>query len=560
MLPAAQIHERRFRHVLMEEEEKAPSTPKQSLKREQQYDSAPQDSARGLRVANKKAPRRDVVLGSGGNRAAAGVVTNLGASLAKVQRDTPRSSGRDATGTFEEMLPPPAEEAVAAAYRGIGLRENLSAAVEAVVNGMRSLWSSATRQKDRIFARKAEEEAVDWARLTVEDQVLIVRAADKAIAGTKAYEKKVKTLSKAKIAKFDAADAALAGYRGRLVTAATKKGDKVVLACGVSGTLTKDPKSGNYSVKLDGYVEGKGGKDDVKNFRTSEIDVKYVAPAHVEMQRGPCGQVDVRIKTTTPTRAILDDYGRRLAAARANAEKIAFVEAAGELYDGGHEVFVANCKAAASRTQKLVVIRERALLLSCIPKKAITKDRCVLIAREAGAGYTWGPREGFKGDGTWLMCDWPGHIMNKAEKELDEKPPEERLAEFFRRRKLHLQREKPKEEVELFNEQKAKASPTTLSYTLTVPRFNKATFDEAERAFNVAEAARKGRRHPVASARWLLPLDPTMKLAPPANRDALRKCKKYLVLTDEVEFEELGDFVKRLEHGAKRKPHLYPVS
>ena len=49
-----------------------------------------------------------------------------------------------------------------------------------------------------------------------------------------------------------------------------------------------------------------------------------------------------------------------------------------------------------------------------------------------------------------------------------------------------------------------------------------------------------------------------MKLAPPA--DALRKCKKYLVLTDEVEFEELGELVKSLEHGAKSNPHQFPVS
>ena len=53
-------------------------------------------------------------------------------------------------------------------------------------------------------------------------------------------------------------------------------------------------------------------------------------------------------------------------------------------------------------------------------------------------------------------------------------------------------------------------------------------------------------------------MDPTMKLAPPA--DALRKCKKYLVLTDEVEFEELGELVKSLEHGAKIHPHQFPVS
>ena len=97
-----------------------------------------------------------------------------------------------------------------------------------------------------------------------------------------------------------------------------------------------------------------------------------------------------------------------------------------------------------------------------------------------------------------------------------------------------------------------------MNYKLKVPCFNQANWDEAERAFNVAEAVRKGRQHPVASARWRLPLDPSMKLAPPAK--ALRKCKKYLVLTDEVEFEELGELVKSLEWGAKRQPHLYPVS
>ena len=548
----------------MEEEEKAPSTPKQSLKREAPYDSATLDSARGLRVADKKAPRRAVVLGSGANKAAAGVVTNLGASLAKVQRDTPRSSGRDATKTFEEMLPPPAEEDVAAAYTSIGLRENLSAAVEAVVSGMRSLWSSATRQKDRIFARKAEEEAVDWALMPVEDRVLVVRAADQASTDTKAYLKKVKTLSKAKLAKFDAAGAALAGFRGRLATAATKKNQTVILRCGVRGKLAKPPRTGCFSIVLDADVPGKGLAGEIKGFKTPLIDARYVWPSQAEMRRSALGKVDLMVPSTA-TLASLDDFGQRLAAARANAETTAFVEAASEIFDRGHDAFEARCEAAATRTEELVEIYDRSLALSCIPKASITGQRCSLIADEAGASYSYMKflliidkdkdkiPEGFTP--TQFV---PTMMLWQLQEELDEQPPEERLADLFRRRKLHLQRDKPTEELELFNEQKAAASSETLNYKLKVPCFNQANWDEAERAFNVAEAVRKGRQHPVASARWRLPLDPSMKLAPPA--DALRKCKKYLVLTDEVEFEELGELVKSLEHGAKCFPHNYPVS
>ena len=545
----------------MEEEEKAPSTPKQSLKREAPYDSATLDSARGLRVADKKAPRRAVVLGSGANKAAAGVVTNLGASLAKVQRDTPRSSGRDATKTFEEMLPPPAEEDVAAAYTSIGLRENLSAAVEAVVSGMRSLWSSATRQKDRIFARKAEEEAVDWALMPVEDRVLVVRAADQASTDTKAYLKKVKTLSKAKLAKFDAAGAALAGFRGRLATAATKKNQTVILRCGVRGKLAKPPRTGCFSIVLDADVPGKGLAGQIGSFRTVEVDQQYVLPSYKEMFGSPLGKVGIRTPKSA-TAANLDSFSKLLEAARANAETMAYAEVAGEIYDGGHDAFAARCKAATTRTEELVEVYERSLALSCIPKAAITKTRCKLIADEAGHGYSQRFLELDSSietpEGLTHTQFRPTRIMQKVEEELAEQPVEERLANLCRRRKLALQRDKPEEELLLFNEQKAAASSETLNYKLKVPCFNQANWDEAERAFNVAEAARKGKRHPVASARWGLPLDPSMKLAPAAN--ALRKCKKYLVLTDEVEFEELGELVKSLEHGAKCFPHNYPVS
>ena len=174
---------------------------------------------------------------------------------------------------------------------------------------------------------------------------------------------------------------------------------------------------------------------------------------------------------------------------------------------------------------------------------------------EARTGHGDGPGQQ---EGVTPTQNWPTAIMQKVEEELAVQPVEERLADLFRRRKLHLQREKPKEELVLFSEQMASASRETLNYTLAVPTFNQANWDEAERAFNVAEAARKGKRHAVASARWRLPLDPSMKLAPPAN--ALRNCKKYLVLFDEDDFEELGELVKSLEHGAKSNPHLFPVS
>ena len=541
-----------------EELPQAPLTPKeQGVKRDEHpVQSREADSARADRAAVKAARRCTVLLSSETPRAA-GCVENLQASLIAAGQDTPRASTKDTAQNYERMAPPAATSAIVAAFRRFritGIGETIGYFVAEVHRGTFGLW-----KRKKLYV----EEGKVWDAMDGEERRLRILAADNAFEGAKAYLGRVDTLSKIKLLKFDAADAALVGLRARCVTGATKKGHPVVLVGGGSGKLAMAPRNGKFRVVLDHDVEGVGFEGEEVPRTRAQIDEQYVAPSCAEMQGGPCGKVGVRITSATVTRDGLDDFSLRLAAARAKAETTAYTEVAGEIYDGGHAAFEARCEAATTRTGELVEIYERTLHLSCLPKDAITKPRCGLIADEAGAGYSYNNMLGIIDkdkipEGSTPTQFVPTMMLWRLQEELDEQPPEERLADLFHRRKLALQREKPKEELVLFSEQMAKASPETLNYKLTVPTFNQANWDKAESAFNVAEAARKGKRHAVASGRWRLPLDPTMKLAPAAN--ALRKCKKYLVLFDEDDFEELGELAKRMEHGAKTQPHLYPVS
>ena len=541
-----------------EELPQAPLTPRdQGVKRlEHPVQSCEADSARADRAAVKAARRAEVLL-SGETPRAAGCVENFQASLIAAGQDTPRASTKDTAQNWERTEPPAKTSAIVDAFRRLritGIGGSIGYLAAAVHRGSFGLW-----KRKQLYV----EEGKVWDAMDGEDRRLRVLAADTAFTDTKAYEKKVDTLSKIKLLKFDAADTALVVLRARCVTGATKKGDPVVLVGGGSGKLTMAPVGGNYRIELDDDVEGVGVKgQEVKRTR-AKIDEKYVWPSQDDFRNSACGQVGVEIRSTAVTLEYLDDFATRLAARRACAETTAYTEVAAEIYDRGHDAFVARCEAATTRTEVLVECYERSLALSCIPKAAITSKRCDLIGDVAGAGYSYQNMKTIADkdkipEGFTLTQFVPTVMLRRVEEELDEQPPEERLADLFRRRKLHLQREKPKEELVLFSEQMASASRETLNYTLAVPTFNQANWDEAERAFNVAEAARKGKRHAVASARWRLPLDPSMKLAPPAN--ALRNCKKYLVLFDEDDFEELGELVKSLEHGAKSNPHLFPVS
>ena len=541
-----------------EELPQAPLTPRdQGVKRlEHPVQSCEADSARADRAA-VKAARRGAVLMSSETPEAAGCVENLQASLIAAGQDTPRASTKDTAQNWVRTEPPVATSAIVAAFTRLkikGIAASMGSFVAEIHRGTVWLW-----QRKKLYV----EEGKVWDAMDGEERRLRVLAADTAFTDTKAYEKKVKTLSQIKLLKFDAADTALAALLARCATGATKKGDPVVLVGGGSGKMAQAPANGQYRVILDQDVEGVGVKGQQVQRTKAQIDEQYVAPSFGEIGKGPCARDKVGInRPSSMTLEGLRDFGERLAAARANAEATACTEVAAEIYDGGHDEFVKRCAAATTRTGVLVEIYERSLALSCIPKAEITIQRCELIAAQAGAGYgqaSLASRNSINvPEGVTPTQYWPTAIMSKVEEELDEQPPEERLADLFRRRRLALQREKPKEELVLFKEQMAAASPAALHYVIKVPPLNKAGLDEAERAFNVAEAARKGKRHTVASGRWRLPLDPTMKLAPAAKD--LRKCEKYLVLTDEVEFEELGDFAKSLEHGAKIHPHLFPVS
>ena len=520
-------------------------------------DSATQDSARGLRVANKKAPRRDVVLGSGGNRAAAGVVTNLGASLAKVQRDTPRSSGRDATGTFEEMLPPPGEEAVAEAYNRIGLGAHVSGAVEAVVNGMKNLWARATRQKARIFKHKAEAECEAWARLDAVDQDLVVLAADDAANCAKAYAKKVGMRVTLRVADVDAADRACARFLERAQNAQTAT--TLVLIGGRAVKIIKKGKTGTYSVELLGAdTDGRGNAGDRIKVNTNELvqGQDNLAPTQKEIRESSCNRLGITMPRTI-TVANIAAFGKRVAEVKAEATETAHAEVAGELFDEGNGAFVAACKAALTRTDLLLLVEKRSLELSCLPKRAITGPRCELIAVQAGSGSGYTKKALTLAnkcpDGFTPTQSWPKWIYCKAQDERNEQPAIDRLHDLVCRRTLGLIRAAHAKEAKLFKKMKGKAP---MQEALADEPCDVGALDECEAAFDRAEATRKGPRHTIASRRWCLPLCPSIKLE--ASADDLRKCPEFLIPFDEDDFDSLEEVVARMEMGARLNPYLYP--
>ena len=54
------------------------------------------------------------------------------------------------------------------------------------------------------------------------------------------------------------------------------------------------------------------------------------------------------------------------------------------------------------------------------------------------------------------------------------------------------------------------------------------------------------------------PGGPSIKLQ--ASAEDLRQCPEFLIPFDEDDFDSVEEVVARMEHGAKRNPHLYPIS
>jgi len=523
-------------------------------------DSAPQDSTRGLRAEARKASRREKVLSLGTNSGAAGVTTSLAAAFADAGQDTPHASGRDATETFEEILPAPDVEAVAEAYNRIGLAAHLSGAVEAVVSGIHNLYVRATGQKARIFKRKAEAECEAWERLDVVDRDAAVLAAKDAANGTKAYLKVVNREVTLRLAEFDAADRASARFLERAQNA--KKAKTLVLKDGRSVRIIKLGKKGSkyHTVELLGAdTDGRGDAGSEITIETNDLvpGQDNLAPTKADFVQSACFGLGPEVPGKTTPAAIIA-FRTRLAAARAEATEKAYAEVAGELYDAGNGAFVAACKAAPTRAARLTVIEGRAMDLSCQPKAAITGTRCSLIAEQAGDGYSRQrmiARADKIPEGLTSTQFWPTGIIEKAQDERNEQPAIDRLLDLLCRRELAIIRAAPEREARLFDKMRAKAP---MQNALADEPCDVGALDECETAFDIAEATRKGPRHAIASARWCLPLCPSIKLE--ASTDDLRKCPEFLVPFDEDDFDSIEEVVARMEHGAKSSPHLYPIS
>ena len=494
----------------------------------------------------------------GTNSDAAGVTTSLAAAFADAGQDTPHASGRDATETFEEILPAPDEEAVAEAYTRMGVRENLSGVVEAVVSGIHNLYVRATGQKARIFKRKAEAEREAWARLDAVDQDLVVLAADDAANGAKAYAKKVETMATLRVAKFDAADRVSARFLERAQIAKTAK--TLVLIGGRAVKIIKMGKSGKHNIELLGAnTDGRGDAGDQIIVTTGELvqGQDNLAPTQKEFRESQCNNIGIAIPKNV-TEANIVAWRKKLAERRAEATKTARAVVAGELYDTKDVAFLAACKAAPTRTEKLVLVCERALLLSCVPKAAITGARCQVIVDEAGGGYSLQSLSSSikVPEGMTPTQYWPTMIMSKAAKELDEQPAVDRLRNLVRRRQVGNIRADCAREAKLFKKMKGKAP---MQNALADEPCDVGALDECEVAFDRAEATRKGPRSAIATRRWCLPLCPDIRLT--ASADDLRNlCPEFLIPFDEDDFDSVEEVVARMEQGARVHPHLYPVS
>ena len=523
-------------------------------------DSATQDSTRGLRAEARKASRRDKVLSLGTNSDAAGVTTSLAAAFADAGQDTPHASGRDATETFEEILPAPDVEAVAEAYNRIGLAAHLSGAVEAVVSGIHNLYVRATGQKARIFKRKAEAECEAWAQLDDVDRASAVLAAKDAANGTKAYLKVVDREVTLRLAEFDAADRASARFLERAQNAQTAT--TLMLIGGREVKIIKLGKKGSkyHTVELLGAdTDGRGDAGSEITILTNDLvpGQDNWAPSSYELYQSPCAEVGIKVpKKITPASIIA--LRKKLATARAEAAEKAYAAVAGELYDKGQGAFAAACAAAPTRTEELLAIEERALILACLPKNAITDARCLLIAEKGGTGYHRGSLATADKvpEGLTPTQFHPRAIYEKAQDERNEQPAVDRLQNLVRRRKLANIRAAHAKEARLFDKMRAKAPIQVL---LADEPCDLGALDECEAAFDRAEATRKGPRSTIASARWCLPLCSSIKLE--ASADDLRNlCPEFLVPFDEDDFDSIEEVVARMEHGAKSYPHLYPIS
>lgn len=522
-------------------------------------DSATQDSTRGLRIDLRKASRREKVLSLGTNSDAAGVTTSLDAAFADAGQDTPHASGRDATETFDEMRPPPDEEVVAEAYNRIGLGAHVSGAVEAVVNGMKNLWARATRQKARIFKHKAEAECEAWARLDAVDRDAAVLAAKDAANGTKAYLKVVHREVTLRLAEFDTADSDCARFLERAQNAKKATTKTLVLKGGREVRIIKLGKKGKHSVELLGAnTDGWGDAGDQIFVSTGELlpGQDNLAPTVDELRLSACG----RLGPTVPTKltpATIVAFRKKLAEARAEATEKAYAAVAGGLYDENDAAFVAACKAARTRTDVLLLIEKRSLELSCLPKRAITQVRCLVIAEQAGDGYHRGTLATADKipEGLTSTQFHPRAMYAKAQEERNEQPAIDRLLDLLRRRESANIRAAPEREARLFDKMRAKAP---IQVALADETCDVGALDECEAAFDRAEATRKGPRSTVASARWCLPLCSSIKLE--ASADDLRQCPEFLIPFDEDDFDSVEEVVARMEHGAKVRPDLYPMS
>ena len=149
-------------------------------------------------------------------------------------------------------------------------------------------------------------------------------------------------------------------------------------------------------------------------------------------------------------------------------------------------------------------------------------------------------------------------IINRAETELAKRPVAERRSELIKSRRRAFSEPKSKGKRDALYEQiEARApaiDPAKYPFTPMDAAAHKAADDLWRRLWSAPEG--QPRRNTVASHRFQLPLCRSFDLGHLA--DALRDGLSFLIPTSAIDIPSPEQLVASMEHGARRKPHLYP--
>ena len=423
----------------------------------------------------------------------------------------------------------------------------------------------ATHATEFLDFIKRDEERNDWLLKPDEERDGELLAIDCLVAKALPVVIEAARLRVGSVALHFAGRAALDGFvrRTSSTTIAEKKGDKIETNCGAKGVLAKRPGSGWYSLELSAN-HARGNKGQVVRVARNDIMEKYLKPKDSEIDGSACGKsidgCSFKVKVTIEN---LLKHGTTLAQKEAEAEETIILQVTYRLYDQGRPAFEAALRAAPTRVAQLHLIREQALLLQNMPSENITtgvKSFCLprIEALEilAGRGY-------HRDNRFWVAAldiggrNRIGDLVKRIDAELARRPLLERLRHLVACRVRYCYGRADQAKQESLYQKIVSCAPEHDDEPPAELVFNQASRDRAKARHLTAEARRKGEVNPIASWRWNLPLDPNVKFG--FGADALPDLPQYLIPTASLKFDSLEQFVVAMEHGAKRKPHLYPT-